>query len=274
MAGRSLTRYAVPVTFGLKAAGWLQSVLDAADDLDALVLPAQIGGAAGTLAAPTELAVLTGAADPAKTALELVSSTAAALGLPAAPPWHTARAAVTRLGDALTGCTDAYGRIANDVLTLSRPESGELAEPAAEGRGGSSTMPGKVNPVLSVLVRRAALSAPALAAQLHLAAADSGDERPAGAWHVEWAALQLLARRAVVAAAQTTELLAGLRVDADRMAVTAAGAADELLAERRSIASLGSAAPAGEQNPASYLGAAGELVDVMLERAARRVTRS
>ena len=65
--------------------------------------------------------------------------------------------------------TDAWGHIADDVLLLARPEIAELAEPAAEGRGGSSTMPQKANPVLSVLVRRAALSTPGLAAQLHTA---------------------------------------------------------------------------------------------------------
>ena len=83
------------------------------------------------------------------------------------------------------------GRIARDVLELSRPEIGELAE----GRGGgSSSMPHKANPVLSVLVRRAALTTPQLAATLHLAAADQVDERADGAWHAEWDTLRLLRR--------------------------------------------------------------------------------
>ena len=77
-------------------------------------------------------------------------------GSTARPPWHTTRGPITRFGDALVGCTDAWGHIANDVLTLSRPEIAELGEPAADGRGASSTMPHKVNPVLSVLIRRAA----------------------------------------------------------------------------------------------------------------------
>ena len=79
--------------------------------------------------------------------------------------------------------TDAAGKIAADVLFLSRPEVAELAEPRAAGRGGSSAMPQKQNPVLSVLVRSAALQAPGLAAQLHLAAANFNDERADGAWH-------------------------------------------------------------------------------------------
>ena len=79
------------------------------------------------------------------------------------------------------------GRIAANVATLGRPEIGELAEPDVAGRGGSSTMPQKQNPVLSVLVRRAALTAPGLGATLHTAAALAVDERPDGSWHAEWA---------------------------------------------------------------------------------------
>jgi len=269
MAGRTLTQQAVPISFGIKAASWLQGLLDAAEELTDLTLPAQFGGAAGTLAAAAEVAALSGSVEPAKTALDLAARAAAALGLPAGAPWHTARAAITRLGDALVRSTDAYGRIANDVLTLSRPEIAELSEPAAAGRGGSSTMPQKVNPVLSVLVRRAALAGPAVAAQLHLAAAAAVDERPDGAWHTEWSALQLLARRTVVAAAQTTELLAGLIVHTERMRATADAAAAGLMAERRSLADLGPDPGSGSNDPASYLGAAEELVDAVLDRAAR-----
>jgi 3-carboxy-cis,cis-muconate cycloisomerase len=224
MAGRTLTQHAVPITFGLKAAGWLTGLLDARDILAAAAdLPIQLGGAAGSLAAPRAL----GPAD------ELVAATAAALGLPAREPWHTARAPLTRFGDALVTATDAWGRIANDVLTGSRPEIGELGE--ATG-GGSSTMPNKQNPVLAVLVRRAALAAPPLAATLHTAAATMADERPAGAWHLEWATLRTLARRAVVAGSQTTDLLTGLRVHPDRMAATLAAARPRIDAEQRRVA--------------------------------------
>jgi 3-carboxy-cis,cis-muconate cycloisomerase len=213
----------------------------------------------------------------------LVEHTARRLGLLPSPPWHTSRAVVPAIGDALTGCTDAYGRIANDVLTLARPEIGELAEPPAEGRGGSSAMPNKTNPVLSVLLRRAALAAPTSAAQLHVAAGGAEDERPAGAWHLEWPALQLLARHAVVAASQATELLTGLRVDAERMRATSQAAAADLLAERRSLAGAATdrsatdpsatdgerATPDGDAELSSYLGASELLVDAALERAAR-----
>lgn len=258
MAGRTLTQHAVPITFGLKAATWLTGVLDAADDLGAVELRAQFGGAAGTLAGPTVLAARAGLPDPPVRAVEVASAAAAALGLRAGPPWHTSRAPVTRIGVALVGCTDAWGRIAADVLTLSRPEIGELAEGTG---GGSSTMPHKANPVLSVLVRRAALAAPGLVAQLHLAAADARDERPDGAWHLEWAALRDLGRRTATAAAQATDLLSGLRVDPDRMRATLEAAASDVLAERTRLV------PGAAGGVTDYLGATDLIIDAVLDRA-------
>ena len=267
MAGRTLTQHAVPITFGLKAAQWLAGLLDARDQLAGIRLPAQLGGAAGTLSATVEMARLGDAAEPVKATRSVATEAAAILELDDAVPWHTNRGAVTRLADALIAATGAWGRIANDVLVLARPEIAELAEPM--GRGGSSTMPHKANPILSVLVRRAALAAPALVAQLHLAAAESIDERADGSWHVEWSALATLARRAVVAASQTTELLEGLQVDAARMAANADAAATSLLAEQAAIAErLGGETVDG---PSAYLGANEELVDAVLERYRGRV---
>ncbi|MCM4079785.1 lyase family protein [Paractinoplanes hotanensis] len=235
MAGRTLTQHAVPITFGLKAAGWLQGVLDARDLLAAAAdLPVQIGGAAGSLAA---VVAIEGSPD---RAVARVAATAARLGLPPHQPWHTSRASFTRFGDALVTCTDAWGRIANDVLTLARPEIGELS--LAQG-GGSSAMPNKRNPTLAVLVRRAALAGPSLAATLHTAAATMVDERADGAWHVEWATLRTLARRAVTAGSQTTDMLAGLRVDEQRMAATLAAARPGIDAEQRKYGMAGGAQP-------------------------------
>jgi 3-carboxy-cis,cis-muconate cycloisomerase len=266
MAGRTLTQHAVPITFGLKAAQWLHCVLDARDDLlDARVrLPVQLGGAAGTLAGPAELLRLSGST---VDAIALSRDAARRLELPWSPPWHTDRAPLTRLADALVRATDAWGRIAADVLVLTRPEVAELAEPAADGRGGSSTMPQKANPVLSVLVRRAALAAPALAAQLHVAAATSVDERPDGSWHVEWSALALLGRRTLTAASQTAELVAGLHVDTGRMARLVQSAGSGLLAEQRSLAALFDAAPAPDFDPSHYLGSTDALIDELVARA-------
>lgn len=206
--GRSLTQHALPYTFGLRAAQWFQGVAAAAARLESLQLPVQFGGAGGTLASGTKLT-----ASSQTTPFELADSLASKLGLAAAPaPWHTNRLAVTSLGDGLAALLDSFGKIAADLLFLSRPEVGELGEPLATGRGISSAMPQKQNPVLSVLVRSAALQAPGLASQLHLASATFNDERPDGAWHSEWPALRQLLSLALGAAGHVSELTEGLRV--------------------------------------------------------------
>lgn len=116
-------------------------------------------------------------------------------------------------GGWLAALLDSFGKIAADLLFLSRPEVGELGEPLAAGRGGvSSAMPQKQNPVLSVLIRSAALQAPGLASQLHLAAATFNDERPDGAWHSEWPALRQLLALALGAAGHLRELAEGIRI--------------------------------------------------------------
>lgn len=267
MVARTLTQPAIGITFGTRVAGWLTGVLDAADALSGATawLRVQAGGAAGTLAATTELAHARGLADPARVAARAADMLADRLSLARSAPWHTSRRPVTILADALTACTDAWGRIARDVLESARAEIGELREPAGNGRGGSSTMPDKRNPVLSVLIRRAALAAPALTATLHQAAAEATEERSDGAWHVEWDTLRTLARRAVVAGSQTGELLAGLEVDAGAMAGNLArhraghGGIDP---EQRAKAALLGAAPAE-----TYTGTADLIVDTVLSRA-------
>lgn len=253
MLARTLTQPALPSTVGMKCAGWLTAILDAAGALAALpALPVQVGGAAGTMAAATEL---TGSPT---AAIQLADNLATALRLAPSTPWHTCRAVITRAGDALVTCCDAWGHLATDIATGSRAEIGEFAE----GRGGgSSTMPHKSNPVLSVLLRRSALTAGPLGATLHAASAASVDERSDGGWHAEWATLRTLARRTVVAAAQATDLLTGLRVNADRAAANLA-AADGVLAEQRSMSELTRRAPSS-----SYLGATDHLVDAVLHRA-------
>jgi 3-carboxy-cis,cis-muconate cycloisomerase len=261
MVARTLTQYAAPTTFGAKAAEWLNGVVDACERLRALVTPIQLGGAVGTLSATTELAtLLTDAGDPAAISDRLVLSTATTLGLDVRLPWHTTRTPVTAAADALVGCSDCWGRIASDVVILGRPEIAELSEPAAEKRGGSSSMPHKRNPVLSILIRRAAMSAPQLAATLHSAAALANDERPDGSWHAEWDTLRTLARRTVVAGSQCAELLAGLQVHSVQMAENL-GAAD-VLGEQRAIAEL-----TGKPASPTYFGAVDRLIDGSLARA-------
>lgn len=208
MPGRTLTQHAVPTTFGLKAAGWRSLVLDARDRVQAVRdrLPAQLGGAAGTLAAFTAYGTPdTGA---------LVEAYAGELGL-AAPvlPWHTLRTPVADLAGALAFTAGALGKAATDVLTLARTEIRELSEGTG---GGSSAMPHKANPVRSTLVAAAARRAPQLAATLYGSLA-AEDERPAGAWHAEWEPLRDLLRLVGGAARDTAELTEGLRVHADAM---------------------------------------------------------
>lgn len=263
MAARTLTQHAAPTTFGVKAAGWLNGIVDAFERITALTTPIQIGGAAGTLAATTELAaLLTVTDDPAGVSLQLMRSAATTLDLHERPAWHTARAPITAVADAFVGCTDAWGRIASDIVTLARPEIAELGEPAAAHRGGSSSMPHKRNPVLSILIRRAAIAAPPLAATLHAAAALADDERPDGAWHAEWDTLRTLARRTLVAGSQSGELLAGLTVHTQRMAENLDVA--DLSGEQRAIAEL-----VGKEPSPSYFGAADRLIDESLGRAGR-----
>jgi 3-carboxy-cis,cis-muconate cycloisomerase len=252
MLARTLTQAALPSTAGVKVARWLSAVLDAAQTLAELRLPVQAGGAAGTLAAAAELS------GSVEGAISLGDSLAVALRLEPSPPWHTTRSVVTRVGDALATCCDAWGYLAADVATGSRPEIGELAESSG---GGSSTMPHKNNPVRSVLIRRAAMTTGPLAATLHTAAAMSVDERSDGAWHTEWATMRTLARRTVVAASHATELLGGLQIDAARTRANLA-AADGVTSEQQTMAGLTGHAPIP-----GYLGAADQLIDSALQRA-------
>ncbi|WP_030169218.1 3-carboxy-cis,cis-muconate cycloisomerase [Streptomyces sp. NRRL S-813] len=208
MPGRTLTQHAVPITFGLKAAGWRSLVLDARDRITQVrdTLPAQLGGAAGTLAAF--------AAYGADDATALTEAYARELGLRAPLlPWHTLRTPVADLAGCLAFTAGALGKAAADVLVLCRTEIAELAEGSG---GGSSAMPHKANPVRATLIAAAARRAPQLAATLYGSLA-AEDERPAGAWHAEWEPLRDLLRLGGGAARDAAELAEGLRVDSDAM---------------------------------------------------------
>ena len=216
MPGRTLAQHAVPVTFGLKAAGWLHGVDRATALVRRLLLPVQFGGAAGTLAGYLAYAG-SGGVDPGAYAVALVQGVAADLGLVAPVlPWHTDRAPVVELAWTLATATGAVGKIAVDVRSLSRTEIAEVSEPAADGRGGSSAMPQKRNPVLSTMIISAATQIGALAGGLSQAML-AEDERPAGAWQAEWQPMRDCLRLAGGAAWTAAELVSGLTVDADRM---------------------------------------------------------
>jgi 3-carboxy-cis,cis-muconate cycloisomerase len=216
MPGRTLTQHAVPTTFGLKAAGWRGLVLDARDRLAAVrrALPAQLGGAAGTLAAFHAFAEADGSPVRPDPGLRLVAAYAAETGLAEpALPWHTLRTPVADLGGALAFTAGALGKIAADVLLLSRTEIGEVAEGSG---GGSSAMPHKANPVRATLIAAAARQVPALACVLYGGLA-AEDERPAGAWHAEWQPLREALRLTGGAARGAAELAEGLRIHPHRM---------------------------------------------------------
>jgi 3-carboxy-cis,cis-muconate cycloisomerase len=268
--GRTLTQHSTPITFGVVAAQWALGLADAAAELERSrdSIPAQLGGASGTLASFVELRGPDAAG-------RLIVAFAEELGLSAAPPWHVRRAPVTRLGDAVATSVDVAGAIAGEVALLSRPEIGELAEGAG---GGSSTMPQKQNPVASVLLNSLAQRAPGLAAELHRSAAGAIDQRPAGAWHAEWPALRELLRVGLGAGALLTRLLGGLRVDVDRMAQNLHDAGAAVLAERVALAEGPDAAAALVADPASragdplldpagYLGLSDRIVDAALAAA-------
>ncbi|WP_405884192.1 3-carboxy-cis,cis-muconate cycloisomerase [Streptomyces sp. NBC_01384] len=206
MPGRTLTQHAVPTTFGLKAAGWRSLVLDARDRLASVRLPVQLGGAAGTLAA----FIAFGAEDPGA----LVAAYARELGLSEPTlPWHTLRTPIADLAGGLAFTAGALGKMAADVLTLSRTEIAEVSEGSG---GGSSAMPHKANPVAATVIAASARRAPGLAATLY-GSMVAEDERPAGAWHAEWEPLRDLLRLVGGGARNAVELVEGLRVNADAM---------------------------------------------------------
>jgi 3-carboxy-cis,cis-muconate cycloisomerase len=207
-AGRTLLQHALPLTLGLKAATWLVGLEGAAAELariDEKVLALQLGGAVGTLAALGEHG------------LEVVADVADQLGLDEPLlPWHTIRLRPAALAAGLASATGVMGKVARDVVLLAQTEVGEAAEAGGAGRGGSSTMPHKRNPVGAVGILACAGRAPGLAATI-LAGMTQEHERAAGAWQAEWPVLLELLAITGSAAAMTRELLAGLQVDPDKL---------------------------------------------------------
>jgi len=224
MSGRTLLQQAVPVTFGLVAAGWLTGIDDARQELRRVRetrLAVQFGGAAGTLAS-------LGDAGPAVAAL---LADELGLRLPVLP-WHTDRLRIIELAAALAGASAVLGKIARDVTLLAQSEIAEVHEGAgAASRGGSSAMPHKRNPVAAVVILGCTRRAPGLLATL-AACAEQEHQRAAGAWHAEWQTLADLLRLTGSAASWAAELLAGLQVDAARMQANLDAAAGLPMAER------------------------------------------
>jgi 3-carboxy-cis,cis-muconate cycloisomerase len=214
MAGRTLTQHAVPVTFGLKAATWLHLVLDAVARVrrTRASLPVSVGGAAGTLAAYHEYAL------GADTTLRLPALMARRLGLAEQSiPWHGIRTPIADVASALLVTTGALGKLAADVLVLTRTEIGEVTEESAPGRGASSAMPQKHNPVFATLLATAARQLPPIAVVLFQSMVVE-DERSSGGWHAEWQPLRECLRIAAGAAANGARIADTLRISPDAMA--------------------------------------------------------
>jgi 3-carboxy-cis,cis-muconate cycloisomerase len=208
MVGRTWMQHAQPTTLGLKIAGWLDAIMRHQDRLQALrtrVCVLQFGGAAGTLASLGESGLTVA------TALAKNLS----LALPALP-WHTHR---DRMGEVATTfglLAGTLGKIARDIALHAQTEIAELAEPLVQGRGGSSTMPHKRNPVACSAVLACAMRVPALVSTM-LTAMVQEQERALGGWQAEWETLPEIASLTSSALNQLREVSSGLSVDAARM---------------------------------------------------------
>ena len=227
--GRTLLQQALPTPFGLTAAGWTAGL----DEVRARVaevraaLPLQYGGAVGTLAAGSGSGIsLRGAL---AEELHLETTTVA---------WHTLRLPIADLAGVLGAVAGVVATIALDVVLMAQSEVGEVSE-QADGRGGSSAMPHKSNPVAAISVRACAHRAPGLVATLYTAM-EQEHERAAGAWHSEWPTLTELLRTVGSGAAWLQECLEGLQVDTERMAATVAEAAGPQMAAAATDALAGS----------------------------------
>ncbi len=208
MAGRTLLQQAAPTTFGLKAAIWMSGLDEALRqfrDIRESGLAVQLGGAVGTLAALGD------------GGLEAVSAVARSLELPEPGlPWHTVRMVPARLACALGEAGGAIGTVALDVVLLAQTEVAEVAEAGGEGRGGSSTLPHKRNPVGAIAVRACTARVPGLVSTM-LATMAQEHERGAGTWQAEWETISDLLRLTGSAASALREVLEGLEPDPDRM---------------------------------------------------------
>jgi 3-carboxy-cis,cis-muconate cycloisomerase len=227
MPGRTLLQQALPMTFGLKAARWLAMVVRQVEAVRALrgrVLVVQLGGAAGTLASlgADGASVVDLLADE----LEL-----AAPGL----PWHAERDRVGELAAALGVIAGAVGKIALDVALLAQTEVGEAAEGAAPGKGGSSTLPQKRNPVDAVEAIAASRLAIGLVPVV-LSAMLQEHERAIGGWQAEWAAVPELFERSAAAVERAASAVAALEIYPARMAANLEQAGGLLMAESLSTA--------------------------------------
>jgi 3-carboxy-cis,cis-muconate cycloisomerase len=208
IAGRTWLQHAAPTTFGLKVAGWLCAVVRHLERVRAMrrrALALQFGGAVGTLAALGD-----DAEKPASLLAEEV-------GLrPAELPWHTHRDRLAEVATTLGLLVGTLGKMARDIALMTQSEVAEVAEPSVPGRGGSSSMPQKRNPVGCATVLAAATRVPALVSVL-LSAMTQEHERGLGGWQAEWETLPEVLHLTFGALSQMRQIILGLQVDRERM---------------------------------------------------------
>jgi len=209
LAGRTWLQQATPVTLGMKIASWLGAVTRSRQRLNELkprLLCLQFGGASGTLAALGEQAM------PVAQAL----ADELGLNLPE-QPWHTQRDRLVEFGAVLGLIAGGLGKIGRDISLLMQTEAAEVFEPSAPGKGGSSTMPHKRNPVGSAVLISAATRVPGLLSIL-FSAMPQEHERSLGLWHAEWETLPEICCVVSGALVQALNIAQGLEVDPERMA--------------------------------------------------------
>jgi 3-carboxy-cis,cis-muconate cycloisomerase len=208
VVGRTWMQQALPTTFGLKAAGWLDAVnrhRGRLRETEQRVGVLQFGGAVGTLAALG----LRGQMVARILAEELH------LALPDTP-WHSHRDRLVEVATTLGLCVGTLGKMARDISLHAQTEVAEVFEPSGEGRGGSSTMPHKRNPVMSAVVLSTATRVPGLVSTM-LSAMVQEEERGLGGWHAEWETLPEIVRLTAGALHHMAETVPRLEVDAARM---------------------------------------------------------
>ncbi len=208
LAGRTWLQHATPVTLGMKIAGWLGAVTRSRQRLQELkprLLVLQFGGASGTLAALGQQALPIAEALAEELQLRLPEQ-----------PWHTQRDRIVEFGAVLGLIAGSLGKFGRDISLLMQTEAAEVFEPAAPGKGGSSTMPHKRNPVGAAVLIGAATRVPGLVSTL-LSAMPQEHERSLGLWHAEWETLPEICCLVSGSLQQACLLADGLEVDAERM---------------------------------------------------------
>ncbi|MCU1758227.1 3-carboxy-cis,cis-muconate cycloisomerase [Pseudomonas sp. 14P_8.1_Bac3] len=209
LAGRTWLQHATPVTLGMKIAGWLGAISRSRQRLQQLkprLLVLQFGGASGTLAALGAQAMPIAEALAAQLQLSLPDQ-----------PWHTQRDRLVEFGSVLGLIAGSLGKLGRDISLLMQTEAGEVFEPAAPGKGGSSTMPHKRNPVGAAVLIGAATRVPGLLSTL-FSAMPQEHERSLGLWHAEWETLPEICCLVSGSLKQALLVADGLEVDAARMA--------------------------------------------------------